>query len=149
MKNNIGVLIKISTNRPTDICWDLYGFVIYFVVYNRLLFMACLFVENKRYTCNWQFKPCMHGTKFDMSPTALTNWGQATHKCANNQTIFGSGKTLSPYGHKAIIWTNAGILLIGHLGTKFIEIVFLIQNLLSIKCIWRCRLRNGDHYVSA
>ena len=38
-------------------------------------------------------------------------------------TIIGSDNGLSPVRRQAIIWTNAGILLIGPLGTNFIEIL--------------------------
>ena len=41
-------------------------------------------------------------------------------------TIIGSDNGLSP-GWRAIIWTNAGILLIGPLGTKFNKILIKIQ----------------------
>ena len=37
--------------------------------------------------------------------------------------IIGSDNGLSPGRRQAIIWTNAGILLIGPLGTNFIEIL--------------------------
>ena len=37
-------------------------------------------------------------------------------------TIIGSDHGLSPGRHQAIIWTNDGILLIGHLGTNFSKI---------------------------
>ena len=43
-----------------------------------------------------------------------------------NITIIGSDNGLSPGQHQAIIWTGAGILLIGPLGTNFSEI--LIEN---------------------
>ena len=42
-------------------------------------------------------------------------------------TIIGSDNGLSPGRRQAIIWTNAGILLIGPLGTNFIEILIGIQ----------------------
>ena len=42
-------------------------------------------------------------------------------------TIIGSDNGLSPERHQAIIWTNAGILLIGPLGTNFSEILIEIQ----------------------
>ena len=45
-----------------------------------------------------------------------------THICVGNLTIIGSDNGLSPGRHQAIIWTNAGILLIRHLGTNFSEI---------------------------
>ena len=50
-----------------------------------------------------------------------THWGRVTHICVNKLTIIGSDNGLSPGRHQAIIWTNAGILLIGPLGTNFNE----------------------------
>ena len=46
-----------------------------------------------------------------------------THICVNKLTIIGSYNGLSPGRRQAIIWTNAGILLIGHLETNFSEIL--------------------------
>ena len=61
-------------------------------------------------------------------------------------TTIGSDNGLSPGGrHQAIIWTNAGILLIGPLGTNFSEILIGIQTFSLRKCIWKCRLVNGGH----
>ena len=57
----------------------------------------------------------------------LTHWGRVTHICVSNLTIIGSDNGLSPGRHQAIIWTNAGILLIGPLGTNFCEILIGIQ----------------------
>ena len=57
----------------------------------------------------------------------LTHWGRVTHICISKQTIIGSDNGLSPDRRQAIIWTNAGILLIGPLGTKFDEILFEIH----------------------
>ena len=48
---------------------------------------------------------------------------------------------------QAIIWTIAGLLSIGPLGTNFSEILIKIQNFHSRKCIWKYRLRNGGHFV--
>ena len=50
-----------------------------------------------------------------------------THICVGNLTIIGSDNGLSPGRRQAIIWTNAGILLIGPLGTNFSEILIGIQ----------------------
>ena len=50
-----------------------------------------------------------------------------THICVGNLTIIGPDNGLSPELRQALIWTNAGILLIGPLGTKFIEILIWIQ----------------------
>ena len=50
-----------------------------------------------------------------------------THICVSKLTIIGSDNGLSPDRRQAIIWTNAGILLIGPLGTNFSEILIEIQ----------------------
>ena len=54
---------------------------------------------------------------------SLTHWGRVTHICVSNPTITGSDNGLSPGRPQAIIWTNAGILLIRPLGTNFSEIL--------------------------
>ena len=50
-----------------------------------------------------------------------------THICVGKLNIIGSDNGLSPRRRQAIIWTNAGILLIRPLGTKFSEILFRNQ----------------------
>ena len=57
----------------------------------------------------------------------LTHWGRVTHICIGNLTIVGSDNGLSPGRRKAIIWANAGILLIGPLEIMFSEILIEIQ----------------------
>ena len=57
----------------------------------------------------------------------LTHWGRVTHICVGNLTIIGPDNGLSPGRRQAIIWTNAGILLIGPWGTNFSEILNGIQ----------------------
>ena len=52
----------------------------------------------------------------------LTHWGRVTHICAGKLTIIGSDNGLSPVRRQAIIWTNAGIVLIRPLETNFSEI---------------------------
>ena len=54
--------------------------------------------------------------------TTLTHWGRMTHMCVSKLTIIGWDNGLSPGRRQAIIWTNAGILLVETLGTKFSEI---------------------------
>ena len=51
----------------------------------------------------------------------LTRWGRVTHICVSRLTITVSDNGLSPGRRQAIIWTNAGIFLIGPLGTDFSE----------------------------
>ena len=48
------------------------------------------------------------------------------HLCINKPTIIGSDNGLLPAWHQAIIWTNAGILFTGSLGTNFNEILIKI-----------------------
>ena len=57
----------------------------------------------------------------------LTHWGRVTHICVGKLTIDGSYNGLSPDRRQAIIWTNAGILSIGPLGTKLSEILIAIH----------------------
>ena len=54
--------------------------------------------------------------------TELTRWDWVTHICISKLTIIGSNRSLSPGRHRAIIWTNDGMLLIGPQGTNFREI---------------------------
>ena len=52
----------------------------------------------------------------------LINWGWVMHICVSKLTIIGSDNGLAPDRRQAIIWINAGLLLIGSLGTNFSEI---------------------------
>ena len=63
---------------------------------------------------------------FDTSQHNLTHWGRLTHICISKLSILGSDNGLSPGRRQAIIWTNAGIWLIGPLGTNFSEILIAI-----------------------
>ena len=63
----------------------------------------------------------------DQQYSNLTHWGRVTHICVGKLNIIGSDNGLSPRRRQAIIWTNAGILLIRPLGTKFNEILFRNQ----------------------
>ena len=65
--------------------------------------------------------------------TNLTHWGRATHICVGKLTTIGSDNGLSPRWRQVIIWTIAGILLIGPLGTNFSEIKIGIQTFSSQK----------------
>ena len=63
----------------------------------------------------------------NLSNSQLTHWGRVTHICVSKLSIIGSDNGLSPDRRQAIILTNAGILLIGPLGTDFSEILIEIQ----------------------
>ena len=56
----------------------------------------------------------------------LTHWGRVMHIHVSKQTIIGSYNGLLLGWRQAIMWTNAGILLIGPLGTNFSEILIKI-----------------------
>ena len=72
---------------------------------------------------------------FCLCLNVLTHWGRVTHICVSNLTIIGSDNGLSPGRRQAIIWTNAGILLIGLSGTNFSEILIEIHIFWIRKCI--------------
>ena len=63
----------------------------------------------------------------------LTHWCRVTHICVRYVTIVRLDNGLWPCRRQAIILTNAGILLIGPLGTKFNEILIGIQTFLLRK----------------
>ena len=63
-----------------------------------------------------------------------THWVRVTHL----SNIIGSDNSLSPCRRQAIIWTNAGMLLIGPLGTNFNDILIEIHTYSSRKPILKC-----------
>ena len=71
---------------------------------------------------------CQHKLKV-LALAFLTHWGRVTHICVGNLAIIVSDSGLSPGRRQAIIWTNAGILLIRPLGTNFSEILIKIHTL--------------------
>ena len=63
-------------------------------------------------------------------PTVLCwphHWGQVRHICISKLTNIDSYYGLLPGQCQAIIWTNAGVLLIRIVGTNFSEILSKIQ----------------------
>ena len=71
---------------------------------------------------------------FVLLPLALlTHWDRVTHICISKLTIIGSDNGLSPGRRKAIIWTNAGILLIGPWATDFNEIFIKMKQFSFLK----------------
>ena len=57
----------------------------------------------------------------------INHWGRVTHMCVSKLTSIGSDNGLSPGRRQAIIWINAGILLIRPLRTNFSEILIKID----------------------
>ena len=75
---------------------------------------------------------CIHIHKYKVRirillSVKLAHWGRVTHICVGNLSIIGPDNGLSPRRRQAIIWTNAGILLIGLWGTNFSEILIGIH----------------------
>ena len=86
-------------------------------------------IIEKNNTLNSQKKPhtLPLPVSYGVSCEYLIHWGRVTHICGGKLTIIGSDNGLSPERRQAIIWTNAGILLIGPLRTNFSEILIGIQ----------------------
>ena len=72
--------------------------------------------------CSLSFRAMMYTTHW-----ILTHQSRVTHICVGKLTIISSDNGLSPARRQAIIWTNAGISLIGPLGTNFSENLVGIQ----------------------
>ena len=68
----------------------------------------------------------------DERDLSLTHRGRVTRICISKISIIGSDNGLSPGRRQAIIWANAAILLIWHLGINFSEILIEI-NTFSLK----------------
>ena len=81
--------------------------------------------------------------------SVLTHWGRVTHICVSDLTTIGSDNGLSPGRRQAIIWTNAGILLIRPLGTNSSEILIEIHIFPFKIYILKGRLQNGVYFISA
>ena len=69
--------------------------------------------------------------------------------CISKLTIIGSDNGLLPGRRQAIIWTNAGILLIGPLGTNFSEILIEIHTFPFKKMHLKMLSANGIYFVLA
>ena len=103
-----------------------------FIIHDKISFVRCcwLLVVVDVYTLqdlynqnDWQdvsirWAATLLYPSFGLS---LTHWRRVTHICVSRLTITGSDNGLSPGRRQAIIWTNAGILLIGPLGANFSE----------------------------
>ena len=77
---------------------------------------------------------------FCLGLNVLTHWGWVKHNASVNYTIIGSDNGLSPARHKNIIWINAGMLLIGPLGTNLVKFLSQLKDFHWWICIWKCRL---------
>ena len=107
---------------------------------NDDIFIYCL--RSKRY---WNLNK---NTKNIFQKTIYNSLRPSDTYMLGNLTIIISDNGLSPGRRQAIIWTNAGILLIGHLGTNFSEILIKIITFSFKKmCLNECSLRNSSHFA--
>ena len=86
----------------------------------------------------------VNGDRLQLWPAKLTEEEWRTYASVN-MAIIGSYNSLSPTRRQAIIWTNAGIFLIGPLGISFSEILIKIHTF-SFKKMWKSHLENGGHF---
>ena len=92
----------------------------------RIIVGACLLNTSKCFTsitygiCGGHLR-CIAFLEYNS--IRLTHWGRVTHVCVSKPTTIDSDNGLAPGRRQAIIWTNAGILLIGPLGTNPSEIL--------------------------
>ena len=75
----------------------------------------------------------------------LTHWGRVRHLCVGN-LIIGWDNGMSPGRHRAIFWSNTGILLFRPFETNFSEILIAIHTFSLKKCSWK--YQNGGYFVS-
>ena len=81
-----------------------------------------------KWICWWLYKEPLMQKAFPCHDIImLTHWGRVTQICVGKLTNIGSDNSLSPGRRQAIIRTNAGILLIGPLGTNFSEFLIVIH----------------------
>ena len=95
---------------------------IIFFLYNWIICTKFMILQRNTFS---GFVKAMHTSFMDwfVKWFPLTHWGRVTHISTSKLAIIDSGNVLLPGQHQAIIWTNAGILFIGPLGTNFNEIL--------------------------
>ena len=87
---------------------------------NWLCIWYCLQILSTNHAIIWGY--CIIKKTITMKST---HWGCVTHISISKLTIIGLDNGLSPGWRLAIIWTNAGMLLIGPLRTNFSEILII------------------------
>ena len=145
---------KINTFRPRrngtisyEDCYILIQIWLKFIT-NGLIENMPVLVQIMAWCGVGDYSHCLNGWWHSLALLCVTRsrWGRVTHTCVSKLTIICSDHGLAPSRRQAIIWTNAGILLIGHLGTNISEILIHFH---SRKCTGKRRLENGDHLVLA
>ena len=101
--------------------------IVKFALTNLLITLSWIWNQPSRILLRDELQIGSVITPTVMPASFVTHWGRVTHICISKLTIAGSHNGLSPGRRQAIIWTNAGILLIGPLGTNFSEILSEIR----------------------
>ena len=120
---------------------------------------VCLFVCLLSDTIIFQIYSIAPGSRFDVATNTQIELGRdlwALHSlrpsdeylCVSNLTIIAPDNDLSPGRRQAIIWNNAGILLIGRLGKYFNDILLGLQTFIFKKMHLNMSSENGGHFVS-
>ena len=134
--------------RPGEMIWDTWkelctGLSLFISRYSEvgLLYQFPLFGHFPSYCESWkQWLPIKYpfegsDIRFynignipsgEANERKLSHWGRVAHICVSKLNIIASDNGLSPDRWQAIIWTTAGILFIGLLGTHFSEILIEI-----------------------
>ena len=99
------------------------GAVELFVTYTGLLFLK-LFLVVRIFSLYGARN--MFGILSIVLKMCLSYWGRVKHICVIELTIVGSDNVFPTGQRHAIVWTKAGIILIGPLETNFSEIVIEI-----------------------
>ena len=81
--------------------------------------LVYIIIQNTNRTANLSIAVL---NKLISGNVSLTHWGRVKHICVTKLTIIGSDNGLSPGRRQTMIWTNAGILFTGALGTNASEI---------------------------
>ena len=104
----------------------------------KILFHSSFRIFEQSYNINWSFYLKIVEPPLTQN-ALLTHRGRVTHICVGKHTIIVSDNGLSPGRRQAIIWTNAGILLIGPLWTNFSEILIeiLTFSFAKMRLKWR------------
>ena len=147
LEENTTTLIYINNNKAK--IKFLFTHLVKWRAYNDISIppntLECPYIIDIVTTFSIQFKKAIWEEKTLWLRFCLTHWGRVTHICIGKLTIMGSDNGLSPERRQAIIWTNAAILLIAPWEQTSVKFQTKFKHLY----IWKCRLRNVVHFVTA
>ena len=136
----VGPIIVPNEIQVLEVLWPTESIAINFEVPQNM-YNCCMSSTINRIQVHYKVYDHSHyviSISNTVSCRSLTPWGWVTHICISKLTIIGSDNGLPPGQRQAIVRTNAGILLIGHLGTNFNQhwYIFIQENVLENK-IWK------------